>query len=91
MWTKVRSFAWLVWRQDDHGRKAVIAQLREKNAAEKLADELESKAHHQTYWISKGDSNINKDEVLVQDFVRRSPGIAETQLKRISCQLSWVV
>ncbi|MBI1902857.1 MAG: hypothetical protein HYS13_17305 [Planctomycetia bacterium] len=44
---------WSVCRQDDNGNRFVVATRLGREEAEKLAAELESREHKQTYWADE--------------------------------------
>lgn len=43
---------WAVYRQDDNGNKYLVEKGLTRDAAEKLAAELESHGHKQLYWAT---------------------------------------
>jgi len=45
---------WVVWRQDDHGNRSVVASFQTRADADRLADELEARGHKQLYWVAAG-------------------------------------
>lgn len=42
---------WRLWRQDDHGNEAVVADFATRAEAEAARDGYEAKGHHQHYWV----------------------------------------
>jgi|GEM_PF-292534 len=44
--------SWTVWRQDDAGNRFVVQSGLEREAAEALAAEFESRGHKQLYWAA---------------------------------------
>jgi hypothetical protein len=42
---------WAVFRQDDHGHRALVRQTEDRAEAERLLAEYEARGHKQTYWI----------------------------------------
>jgi hypothetical protein len=42
-----------VWRQDDNGNKFVVQKNLSREAADKLAKELENRGHKQVYWVQE--------------------------------------
>jgi len=43
---------WTVWRQDDNGNRFEVARKDSRDAAERLAAELEARGHKQLYWVA---------------------------------------
>lgn len=43
--------SWRLWRQDDHGNEAVVADFATRAEAEAACAEYEAKGHHQHYWV----------------------------------------
>jgi hypothetical protein len=52
---------WTVWRQDDNGNRFPVESFPDLNAAEQLAQELESHGHKQLYWVSRSDRSITAE------------------------------
>jgi hypothetical protein len=44
---------WQVWRQDDHGHRALVAGKLPRDVAEQMVTEFEAKGHKQHYWLEK--------------------------------------
>ncbi len=43
---------WQVWRQDDNGNQALVAECEDQLAALELCETLESRGHKQLYWVA---------------------------------------
>lgn len=44
---------WQVWRQDDHGNRALVAEKLTREVAEQMVMEFEAKGHKQLYWLEQ--------------------------------------
>ena len=45
--------SWDLWRQDDHGNKAVVQRFTGHAKAEHSLKEFENRGHKQTYWLEE--------------------------------------
>jgi hypothetical protein len=44
---------WSVWRQDDNGNAFLVMEGMTEGEASRLARDLESRGHKQTYWVRR--------------------------------------
>jgi hypothetical protein len=54
---------WVVWRQDDHGNRAVVSRHDSRDEAERVVADFTARGHKQLYWVveDRRDAPTNAD------------------------------